>query len=70
MPTLDSLSRHRRAAPERRMLKVLLTLLLGALLAVMLFDLLNGAGALARIYFAFGGTSWPLAGNCIVLPCL
>ncbi|WP_230425943.1 hypothetical protein [Ralstonia syzygii] len=52
------------------MLKVLLTLLLGALLAIMLFDLLNGAGALARIYFAFGGTSWPLAGNCIVLPCL
>ncbi|ALF89031.1 MULTISPECIES: hypothetical protein [Ralstonia solanacearum species complex] len=72
MPTLDSdsLSRHRVAAPERRRLKILLALLLGGLVAVMLFDLLNGAGILARIYFVFGGTNWPLAGRCIALPCL
>ncbi len=70
MPTLDSLFRHRVAAPERRMLKILLALLLGGLVAVMLFDLLNGAGILARIYFVFGGTHWPLAGKCIALPCL
>lgn len=70
MPTLDAFSRHRVAAPERRRLKILLALLLGGLVAVMLFDLLNGAGILARIYFVFGGMHWPFAGQCILLPCL
>ncbi|MHA6908274.1 hypothetical protein ACQUJS_07545 [Ralstonia pseudosolanacearum] len=70
MSTLDHLARHRTAAPERKRLKVLATFLLAALVAVALFDLLNSAGILARIYFAFGGTHWPLAGQCILLPCL
>ncbi|MDB0525988.1 hypothetical protein LBW59_15480 [Ralstonia solanacearum] len=70
MPTLDSLFRHRVAAPERRTLKILLALLLGGLVTVMLVDLLNGAGILARIYFVFGGTDWSFAGQCILLPCL
>lgn len=70
MPTLDSLFRHRVPAPERRMLKILLALLLGGLVTVMLVDLLNGAGILARIYFVFGGTDWSFAGQCILLPCL
>ncbi len=70
MPTLDYLSRRRTTAPKRKMLKALVTFLLGALVAVVLFNLLNGAGILARIYFVFGGTNWPLAGQCVVLPCL
>ncbi|MDB0508486.1 hypothetical protein AB6Q13_04885 [Ralstonia solanacearum] len=52
------------------MLKILLALLLGGLVTVMLVDLLNGAGILARIYFVFGGTDWSFAGQCILLPCL
>ena len=70
MSTLDHLSRHRTAAPERKGLKVLATFLLVALVAVVLFDLLISAGILARIDFVFGGTHWPLAGQCILLPCL
>ncbi|AMP75819.1 hypothetical protein [Ralstonia solanacearum] len=67
MQALDIFSRKRAADRRRQAARITIRLVCTLLLTVILFDLLNQAGVLARIYFFLGGNTWPLSESCILL---
>ncbi|MDB0512092.1 hypothetical protein LBW60_01895 [Ralstonia solanacearum] len=67
MQALDIFSRKRAADRRRQAARITVRLVCTLLMTIVLFDLLNQAGVLARIYFFLGGNTWPLSESCILL---
>ncbi|ALF90827.1 MULTISPECIES: hypothetical protein [Ralstonia solanacearum species complex] len=67
MQALDIFSRKRAADRRRQTARITIRLVCTLLVTIVLFDLLNQAGVLARIYFFLGGSAWPLSESCILL---